>query len=307
MHSTAFPQYYKANGKLLLTAEYFVLDGAKALAMPSKFYQEMQVLQTETEGILWESYDEKNELWFTCHFNKNIELSIYSDEKVAKTLQNIILKSKEKTKAIDFNNIYIKTKVNFNRSFGLGTSSTLISLVAQWLNVNPYFLLKNSFGGSGYDIACATAKNPITYQYINNERKINDVAFAPSFSNAIFFIYLDKKQDSRNGIQHYKNIAPTDKTQTIDRLSSITDEFLSCNNILIFNNLIEEHEHIIASQLQMTPIKQQLFSNFEGSIKSLGAWGGDFVMACSSNGSEYIKSYFLDKKYNNIIPFNDMF
>ncbi|MEQ3661167.1 MAG: GHMP kinase, partial [Flavobacterium sp.] len=36
-------QTYYSNGKLLLTGEYVVLDGAKALAVPTKFGQSLSI------------------------------------------------------------------------------------------------------------------------------------------------------------------------------------------------------------------------------------------------------------------------
>ena len=38
---------YKSNGKILLTSEYLVLDGAQALALPSKFSQSLEVKETK--------------------------------------------------------------------------------------------------------------------------------------------------------------------------------------------------------------------------------------------------------------------
>jgi hypothetical protein len=48
----------------------------------------------------------------------------------------------------------ITTHLNFPKKWGLGTSSTLINNIAQWLQIDAFTLLNNSFGGSGYDIAC---------------------------------------------------------------------------------------------------------------------------------------------------------
>ena len=45
-----------------------------------------------------------------------------------------------------------------------------------------------------------------------------------------------------------------------------------------FCKLIEEHEIHLSSYLERPTIKTQLFSKLNASIKSLGAWGGDFVM-----------------------------
>jgi hypothetical protein len=55
----------------------------------------------------------------------------------------------------------ITTHLNFLK-MGTGNSSTLINNIAQWLQIDAFTLLNNSFGGSGYDIACAQ-NNPILY------------------------------------------------------------------------------------------------------------------------------------------------
>ena len=46
------------------------------------------------------------------------------------------------------------TRLEFPREWGLGTSSTLISNLADWAGADPYALLDKTIGGSGYDLAC---------------------------------------------------------------------------------------------------------------------------------------------------------
>ena len=60
---------YSSNGKILLTSEYLVLDGAKALALPSKFSQSLEINQIEKKNeIKWTSYDYGGEIWFNETF-----------------------------------------------------------------------------------------------------------------------------------------------------------------------------------------------------------------------------------------------
>ncbi|MDO8927751.1 MAG: GHMP kinase, partial [Bacteroidota bacterium] len=63
------PSTYHANGKLLLTGEYLVLHGAKAIALPLKFGQQLTVQELlNSENILWQAfYDGK--VWFSCELN----------------------------------------------------------------------------------------------------------------------------------------------------------------------------------------------------------------------------------------------
>ena len=58
----------RAHGKLLLTGEYFVLDGALALAMPVRFGQSMTMdIRTDNSPyeMRWVSQDEKGDPWFS--------------------------------------------------------------------------------------------------------------------------------------------------------------------------------------------------------------------------------------------------
>ena len=71
-------------------------------------------------------------------------------------------------------------------------------------------------------------------------------------------------------------------------------------------DLIDEHEAIVAQALELKPVKELLFQGFKGSIKSLGAWGGDFVMVASVLPFSDIKNYFNQKGYTTIVPYIEM-
>ena len=57
-------QEFYSHGKLLLSAEYAVLDGANALALPTKYGQTLKVKPIDTSEIRWKSFDHKGKLWF---------------------------------------------------------------------------------------------------------------------------------------------------------------------------------------------------------------------------------------------------
>ena len=97
------------------------------------------------------------------------------------------------------------SRLSFSKNWGLGSSSTLINNLADWAKVDSYELLKLTFGGSGYDIACAKHNNPIKFSNLNNKISVKEVSFDPVFKENIFFIYLGKKQNSRHGIQRYRS------------------------------------------------------------------------------------------------------
>lgn len=73
-----------------------------------------------------------------------------------------------------------------------------------------------------------------------------------------------------------------------------------------FLGLLEEHERIISQWMETERVKSSLFPDFPGAIKSLGAWGGDFVLVASGLSPAQTKKYFTDKGYSTLIPFAEM-
>ncbi|MBK8502112.1 MAG: hypothetical protein IPL46_07855 [Saprospiraceae bacterium] len=164
--------------------------------------------------------------------------------------------------------------------------------------------MENTFGGSGYDIACAKAKGPILY-YTDEESINSDPAdFDPSFSENLYFIYLGKKQNSRDQIELYSN-KKVRKSQ-IDEISQITRSFCEASSLKCFNELIEDHESLISEILGIAPLKQETFGDYWGSIKSLGAWGGDFILATSDQSREETKSYFNQKGFEVFFGYEEL-
>jgi mevalonate kinase len=294
-------QTYHANGKLLLTGEYFILDGAVGLALPTKFGQSLSVEASAEKGIFWKSIDHENKVWLEVQFSESLEIISTSNNGIAETLQNILLKSQ-----ISNLKSQITTILDFPNDWGLGSSSTLISLLAQYANVDPYELLAKTFGGSGYDIACATAKSAITYQITTHDSRLTTaINFQPSFSNHLYFVHLNQKQNSREGIQHYKNLT-IDKTEYIEQISEITQKLIHANELDEFCYYLEVHENIVGNVLNLRKVKEIYFSDFPGTVKSLGAWGGDFILVASDESPEMITRYFQQKGFSTILSYKDM-
>ena len=55
--------------------------------------------------------------------------------------------------------------------------------------------------------------------------------------------------------------------------------------------------------LELQTVQETLFKDFDGVIKSLGAWGGDFVMVVSK---ENPTAYFTKKGFTIILTYKDM-
>lgn len=287
----------------MLTGEYVVLDGATALAIPTKFGQSLDAKISENERIHWKSLDEKGTVWFEDFFDlKNFE-SKNSEKSISKILSKILQQAKKLNPDFLSENegIQVTTKLDFPRNWGLGTSSTLINNIAQWAEVDGFALLANSFGGSGYDIAAAQNDSPILYKLKNEIPEFRKINLSWDFTDRLFFVHLNQKQHSKEGIARYKNISVEQKS--IQRISDISNKLLVCYSLSDFEKLMNAHEQIISEIIKLPTVKEQLFSNYPGTIKSLGAWGGDFVLVI---GNDSEMDYFRKKGFETIVPFEEM-
>ncbi|MFS4455053.1 GYDIA family GHMP kinase [Maribacter sp. 2304DJ31-5] len=297
-------QFY-SNGKLLLTAEYAILDGAEGLAVPTKFGQNLKIEEGTSGTLHWISKDEQGQNWFEGNYHLNTFSEITSsDRDVSKNLIDIFLRTKELNPNFLKNSTgkKVTTELSFPRKWGLGTSSTLVNNIAQWAEVNPFELLQKTFGGSGYDIACAQHNGPILFHLKKERPYVRKIEFKPSFARSLFFVYLNQKQNSRAAIAHYQNLG-LDKEKLISKLNGLTLQILNCDDLSDFELLLSQHEQVLSNVLQTPPVKERLFPDYPGAIKSLGAWGGDFVLA---TGNENTPGFFRKKGYSTVIPYMDM-
>lgn len=299
------PQQFYSNGKLLITGEYLVLDGALALAVPTKFGQSLTIQPVEHGSELqWESFDHQGNVWFDAKILDGLKSVKTNYAETGKRLIEILraINDQQPYFLKEYSGVTIQTELTFPRDWGLGTSSTLINNLAQWAKIDPYILLEATFGGSGYDIACAKHNRPITYQLEHGNRTIIERPFDPDFKAHLYFLHLNKKQDSREGIAFYRK-QKTLGSLAFSEINAITNDMLSCTSLETFQFLMQSHESIIAEITGQKAIQSAVFNDFNGSIKSLGAWGGDFVLVASE---ESPKTYFKKKGYDTIIGYQDM-
>lgn len=303
-------QSYYSSGKLLISGEYLVLKGATALAAPLIFGQDLRVSNSpsyKNRTIHWKSY-EKNKLWFELIARiDNFSIIKSSDVLIANRLL-LSLKNAQQLNTDflnEYDNIEVKTVLNFDKEWGFGSSSTFINNIAQWANVDPYKLLDLTFKGSGYDIACARSQKPVLYKRDDDGITISNADFDPVFKENLFFVYLGKKQDTSTSIKYFMGLKNY-STSAIEEVSELSTKIAHSGNINEFNNYIDQHEMILSAILKMDSVKMQHFSNFPGSIKSLGAWGGDFILASSFESFDAVKSYFLTKGMSVIFNYSDI-
>ena len=307
---------YQAHGKFLLTGEYLVLKGALALALPLKLGQSLQVsfVDADTHRLHWIA-QQPDKPWFSVLFDTDTLEPVTTDDPAKAEKLAGILKAIRQLKPTAFygSDLRFRTHLDFDPNWGLGSSSTLIANLARWADVNPYELLKLTFGGSGYDIACATAEGPVYYQVKTEVPEpvegptpwVEPIDFNPPFADHLFFVYQGQKQSSSKEIKAFLEKAnPVDLQKDIDAVSEISRAVPKCESLDEFGMLMQCHERIIARCIGKEPV-QKRFPDFEGVMKSLGAWGGDFILAAAEWGEKQVREYFNGKGLEVIFGYKE--
>lgn len=293
------PIYHRqARGKLLITSEYFVLDGASALAIPTLLGQTLTVSKSKNFG--WEAYFEDNTLWFNNEDEKKDEVLFLN-----KIFQEIKLLNPDSFS--EFNSNFFKTHLEFKSAWGLGSSSTFIALLSDYFSVNPYILNHKIFKGSGYDIACAFATNAILYQNtIPEQPNISEINISENIKPYLYFVYTGKKQNSRDAISHYFSLT-AEKIIIGHELSQLTRDLITKDYYKDWHYLLNTHEEIISKVLKLPLISKTLFKELPYFSKSLGAWGGDFALIISDEGSEMTKKTIQNNGFDIVLNYKEIF
>lgn len=280
-----------------------MLNGATAFALPAAKGQSLSVNTTSGSNVIsWKSLDKDDKVWFTARISlPYFIVEETSDPIVAIQLVRFLINARNLNRQFlsDSRHYRVETKLEFGRDEGLGSSSTLTNNLAQWAEINPYQLHFNAFKGSGYDIAVAEKGQPLLYTMDGIQPRVEVVSWEKSFAEKLFFVHLNKKQDSRREVTRFSHkMTPGEIAQItrISRLLSINDDYFE------FCLLLELAENEMSQVLGRPTVKQSLFQDFHGTVKSLGAWGGDYVLATGTDTVAYFKS----KGYQRIVPYREM-
>ena len=291
---------YYASGKLLLFGEYLVLRGSECLAIPLSYGQKMLVENSGETFFKWTSKVNEN-VWFSCHFSPELEIIKTTDSEKTIILMELLAFIKTQKPALFQTGLDFQTQMDFPLEWGFGSSSTLVSLLAQWSETNPYLLLKNSFGGSGYDVACANAATPIIYDMESHQTV--PVYLFPKIISKLLFVYSGKKQSSEEEVKQFnsQNVS----TEQVEKMREIIVSTAKSTQIDTFENAMDESEKLLSPILGLPTIKEEKFPDYPFAIKSLGAWGGDFFMAVYRKETE-ARNYFLEKGYSVMFNYNEL-
>jgi mevalonate kinase len=272
---------FHANGKLLIAGEYLVLAGAKALALPVRFGQRMIIQENDTGFIEWESTSPIG-TWFATLLDPGTLQVISTDnQKTAADLQKILIAARHINP--DFlagsSGWNVCVTANYPLEWGLGSSSTLCSLIAGWAKVDAFELFRAISKGSGYDIACAGRPDLLYYQLHRGTREIIAAEAGRALRENTWFAYLGNKQDSATEVNTFLT-GHRYSDRDVAEVSLLSQQICGAVSAGELIQLVNEHELILSALLKKEPVARR-FSTFPGTVKSLGAWGGDFAMFVS--------------------------
>lgn len=281
-----------------------MLSGAKALAVPTSFGLKFESVESESDDYInWTSHF-PNKPIFTARFDLKGNVAESTNKELSAGISRILKSSLEILGTVKLPSLSLSAKLEFPMDWGLGSSSTLVYSVAEILNINAFELLERTYGGSGYDIACAGSKKAILYEVKGEKSDWIETEFSPPFKNEIHFVYLDRKMNSRDALSLYRDRFSSISEIDVNRISEISVLMSNCSDISEFGDLMNEHEQRISYLFKLKTVQKDLFPDYNKSIKSLGAWGGDFIMVLGKSDE---MDYFRNKGYNTIIPFSEMF
>jgi mevalonate kinase len=309
-------QRFYSSGKLLITGEYLVLHGALALAFPTRAGQHLYIHSGQPDDLLhWET-SVLSQPWFSCIINPQTWEIIHTDNtNTALHLVRILQAASQ-------------LKGHSNWLSGVLAVSEIGFEIAWWARLDPFLLFRMVSQGSGYDIAAARSEGPILFSTGGYSHKdpsqpnpvqpnpaqpgpaqpapeITRINFSPAFAGDLAFVYLGRKQDSASSVKNFLDHALV-REEEIDRVSGISRKVSEAGTLDEYEQLLTGHERILSVLLDRPPVKEVLFRDYPGMVKSLGAWGGDFVHVSVRTDTEAARKYFRDKGLDVFVPFIEM-
>jgi hypothetical protein len=297
---------FHANGKLLLTGEYLVLAGARALALPLRFGQDMVAADAPAGLIDWTSSTPAG-TWFTAKFEtESLRIISTDDLKTADELKKILSSLRHLNPGLfsDAAGHSIIIRSNYPLEWGLGSSSSLCHLVASWAGVDAFDLHSLISTGSGYDVACAGRQDLLYYQLKDRKPLITPAIAGRALREHSYFAWLGNKQDTGPEIEAFRTNRDYSE-KDIDEVSEISLLICGAKSYDELFRLTEEHESVLSTILKREPIARR-FPGFPGTAKSLGAWGGDFAMFVSGQEPAEVIRILHTMGFQKVFTYNDI-
>jgi mevalonate kinase len=296
-----------ARGKLLLTSEYVVLDGIPAVAVPTHLGQRLEVTEVLDIPILnWTARAHDSRIWLEGTLERTPEGWRPSSHGAhpAAGLDGlaVLMTAAERLRGTPLPGGSAETFLEFPNDYGWGSSSTLISLVAQWAEVDALALHFATQNGSGYDAVCALVSGPIRYTRTGpTSAEWVSVSLAHWPRNTLYLVHLGEKQRSAEDVVRYRSLEPS--TLLLDAVGAAAERLFHAATPEEWSEAARAHEAAMGQILGRTPVAETRFANYPHAVKSLGAWGGDFVLAQVREASDLL--WFKERGFSTVLPWSD--
>ena len=282
---------YFSPGKILLCGEYAVTVGVEALAIPVVPGQWMYVWEFDSPGggdrLIWEAKEKNGNTWLNESFALPLEAMEAEAEKSSeRDRSREVLHSMLSMVAQGFwkpgKSYRIETQLEFERSSGLGSSSTMVANFARFAGLDAQIVQQKVFGGSGYDVAVAELCKGLVFWKNGEVANWDKWSLSSDLTSKWKIVFLGQKQNSRSALSDVKAKLAAMKNDDflMHQLQQVCAAVKLANQVPMLEAGLEMWQAILAMSLELeTPYQHFKFQPIKGGLcKWLGAWGGDMLL-----------------------------
>ncbi len=292
---------YWIPGKLMLAGEYAVLKGATALSVPTKYGQTF-CFSPQEEGCTV-STKFREELVFQGCFDGNGKVVATSDESKGNFISSVLKAIYDLTRK-DLPAFNLMIQSDFPLEWGLGSSSAFLTGMSRYLHIDVMELNEHLGHSSGYDVATQWHQQPILYKRMNEKPQILPVSLDYAFANSLYFVWTGKKRSTAESVkQHKHKLNRNDLVRSID---PFVTQMAFATTLDGFANALQAHESFMSQILAEATLKDKVSHLSDIPVKSLGAWGGDFILLVWQKDPHELKQLIEEAGFDTLIPWKDM-
>lgn len=275
----------------MLCGEYAVTIGVEALALPVSLGQWMYVWEFDSPGggdrLIWEAKEKDGSTWLNESFALPLETMEAETEKSSeRDRSREVLHSMLSMVAEGFwktgKSYRIETQLEFDRSSGLGSSSTMVANFARFAGLDAQKVQQKVLGGSGCDVAVAELGKGLVFWKNAEVANWDAWKLSADLTSKWKIVFLGKKQNSRNALADVKGkLMEIEKDDFLmHQLQQVCAAVKMANQVPMLEAGLEMWQAILAMSLGLeTPYQHFKFQPTKGGLcKWLGAWGGDMLL-----------------------------
>ena len=269
----------------MLCGEYAVTIGVEALALPVTQGQWMHVWEFDSPGgqdrIIWEAKDSAGATWLNESFALPLGDLVVGDLDERKMIHQLLAMSPE-SKWKTGKSYRIETQLEFDRSSGLGSSSTMVSNFARFANLDAQMVQQQMLGGSGYDVAVAEVGKGLVFWKEDDQSHWGPWSLSPSLTQQWKVVFLGEKQNSRSSLGGVKERLQEIQNDDfmLHQLQQVAGAVKMAQQVTMLEAGLEMWQALLSMSLGLeTPYQHFGVQPVKGGLcKWLGAWGGDMLL-----------------------------